>query len=98
MPISIYDVVKAPMGWAIYCDGVRIGGVFDGDRGSFLCCPRGLWRSGQRTGRAWILRGAQVITSRRPMTDPQPDDLLIATVAGLLAYMITLGLRVAFGS
>jgi hypothetical protein len=35
------------------------------------------------------------------MTDPhhfRPNDLLIATVAGLLAYMITLGLRMAFGS
>ena len=28
MTISIYNVVKAPMGWAIYCHGVRIGGVF----------------------------------------------------------------------
>ena len=32
------------------------------------------------------------------MIDPQPNDLLIAAVAGLLAYMITLGLRVVFGS
>jgi hypothetical protein len=35
------------------------------------------------------------------MTDPdqfRPDDLLIATVAGLLAFMITLGLRAAFGT
>jgi hypothetical protein len=35
------------------------------------------------------------------MTDPdqpRPDDLLIATVAGLLAFMITLGLKSVFGS
>ena len=35
MPISIYDVVKAPMGWAIYCDGVRIGGVFGSKAAAF---------------------------------------------------------------
>ena len=28
MTISVYNIAKAPMGWAIYCDGVRIGGVF----------------------------------------------------------------------
>jgi hypothetical protein len=26
--ISIYNLAKAPMGWVVYCDGVRIGGVF----------------------------------------------------------------------
>jgi hypothetical protein len=28
MTISIYNVAKAPLGWSIYCDGVKIGGVF----------------------------------------------------------------------
>lgn len=31
------------------------------------------------------------------MTDP-PNDLLIAIVAGMLAYVITLSLRAAFGN
>lgn len=29
---------------------------------------------------------------------PRPNDLMIATIAGLLAWAITLALRMAFGS
>jgi hypothetical protein len=29
---------------------------------------------------------------------PHPNDLIIATIAGLLAYVINLALRMAFGS
>jgi hypothetical protein len=29
---------------------------------------------------------------------PRPNDLMIAMIAGLLAYVITLALRMAFGS
>ena len=28
MAISKYNVAKAPLGWSVYCDGVKIGGVF----------------------------------------------------------------------
>jgi hypothetical protein len=28
MTQSIYNIVKAPMGWSIFCDGVKIGGVY----------------------------------------------------------------------
>ncbi len=35
MTISIYDVAKAPMGWAVYCDGVKIGGVFGSKAAAF---------------------------------------------------------------
>ena len=35
MTISIYDVAKAPMGWAIYCDGAKIGGVFGSKAAAF---------------------------------------------------------------
>ena len=35
MTISVYNIAKAPMGWAIYCDGVRIGGVFGSKAAAF---------------------------------------------------------------
>ena len=35
MTISIYDVAKAPMGWAVYCDGVKLGGVFGSKAAAF---------------------------------------------------------------
>jgi hypothetical protein len=35
MTISIYNIAKAPMGWAVYCDGVRIGGVFGSKAAAF---------------------------------------------------------------
>ena len=35
MTISVYNVAKAPMGWAVYCDGVRIGGVFGSKAAAF---------------------------------------------------------------
>jgi hypothetical protein len=28
MTRSVYNVVKAPLGWVVYCDGVKIGGVY----------------------------------------------------------------------
>jgi hypothetical protein len=28
MTQSIYNIVEAPMGWSIFCDGVKIGGVY----------------------------------------------------------------------
>jgi hypothetical protein len=28
MTKSVYNIVKAPLGWSIYCDGVTIGGVY----------------------------------------------------------------------
>lgn len=28
MTQSFYNIVKAPLGWSIYCDGVKIGGVY----------------------------------------------------------------------
>jgi hypothetical protein len=28
MTQSIYNIVKAPLGWIIYCDAVKIGGVY----------------------------------------------------------------------
>ena len=35
MTISIYHIVKAPLGWAIYCDGVKIGGVYGSKEAAF---------------------------------------------------------------
>jgi hypothetical protein len=35
MTISVYNIAKAPMGWAVYCDGVRIGGVFRSKAAAF---------------------------------------------------------------
>ena len=29
MTQSIYNIVKAPLGWSIYNDGVKIGGIYD---------------------------------------------------------------------
>ena len=28
MAISKYNVAKAPLGWSVYCNGVKIGGEF----------------------------------------------------------------------
>jgi hypothetical protein len=28
MTISVYNIAKAPLGWAVYCDGAKTGGVF----------------------------------------------------------------------
>ena len=28
MTQSVYNIVKAPLGWSIFCDGVKIGGTY----------------------------------------------------------------------
>jgi hypothetical protein len=28
MTQSIYNIVKAPLGWSIFCDGVKLGGIY----------------------------------------------------------------------
>ena len=35
MTISIYNVAKAPLGWSIYCDGVKLGGVYGSRAAAF---------------------------------------------------------------
>jgi hypothetical protein len=35
MTISTYNVAKAPLDWSIYCDGVKIGGVFGSKAAAF---------------------------------------------------------------
>ena len=25
---TIYNIVKAPVGWCVFCDGVRLGGIY----------------------------------------------------------------------
>jgi hypothetical protein len=35
MTISVYNIAKAPMGWAVYCDGVKIGSVFGSKAAAF---------------------------------------------------------------
>jgi hypothetical protein len=27
MTVVVYNIVKAPMGWAVFCDGVKLGGI-----------------------------------------------------------------------
>jgi hypothetical protein len=35
MTISIYNIAKAPLGWSINCDGVKIGGVYGSKEAAF---------------------------------------------------------------
>jgi hypothetical protein len=35
MAKSVFNVAKAPLGWSIYCDGVKIGGVFGSKAAAF---------------------------------------------------------------
>jgi hypothetical protein len=27
MTVVVYNIVKAPMGWAVFCDGAKLGGI-----------------------------------------------------------------------
>ena len=35
MVVSKYNIAKAPLGWSIHCDGVKIGGVFGSKAAAF---------------------------------------------------------------
>ena len=28
MAVVVYNIVKAPMGWAVFCDGIKLGGIY----------------------------------------------------------------------
>lgn len=35
MTISTFNIAKAPMGWAVYCDGIKIGGLYGSKAAAF---------------------------------------------------------------
>lgn len=35
MTISVFNIAKAPMGWAICCDGVKLGGLYGSKAAAF---------------------------------------------------------------
>ena len=35
MTILVYNIVKAPLGWSIYGDGIKIGGVYGSKEAAF---------------------------------------------------------------
>jgi hypothetical protein len=28
MAVIVYNIAKAPMGWAVFCDGIKLGGIY----------------------------------------------------------------------
>jgi hypothetical protein len=34
MAESVYNIVKAPMGWSVFSDGVRLGGIYGSKEGA----------------------------------------------------------------
>ncbi|MDI1263112.1 MAG: hypothetical protein PS018_07640, partial [bacterium] len=58
MERSVFEIVKAPLGWSVFADNVKIGGVYEsrdaaGGRGAggVLYGERWRRRADQRTGR-----------------------------------------------
>jgi hypothetical protein len=35
MTQSVYNIMKAPLGWSIFCDGVNLGGVYGSKEAAF---------------------------------------------------------------
>ena len=46
MERSVFEIVKAPLGWSVFADNVKIGGVYDfaGRRPRSRCTGRVLYR------------------------------------------------------
>ena len=72
MTILVYDVAKAPMGWAIYCDGVKIGGVFGSKAAAFEAATVAASFAVQGGS------GVQVNVPDAPGSDEIPSDWLAA--------------------
>ena len=71
---TIYNIVKAPVGWCVFCDGVRLGGYLRDERS----CLRG-----RGSGGLIFIRDGQGIQINVPedptLEEGQPskwDDLL----------------------
>jgi hypothetical protein len=73
MAVIVYDIVKAPMGWVVFCDGVKLGGVFGSKEAALEATT---------VAAAFVLRdgGGQQINAP---DDPEPDEISFKWIEAL---------------
>lgn len=107
MSRSVYNIVKGPTGWLVFCNGVRLEGVYETKEAALeagAVAGAITIGSGQgvqinvpeaTAGEAWPSKWNDLLKiNRHP---ERLNDIAIATIAGLLAWIIVLFLRAAFG-
>jgi hypothetical protein len=65
MTLLVYNIVKAPLGWSIYCDGVKIGRVYGSKEAAFEAA---------NVAAAFAVRDGAGVQVNVP-SSPEPDEI-----------------------
>jgi len=67
MAILVFNIVKAPMGWSLFCDGVRLGGIYGSKEAGLEAAT---------VAAAFVLRDGGGVQINAP-DDAAPDEIPI---------------------
>jgi hypothetical protein len=65
MAVVVYNIVKAPMGWAVFCDGVKLGGIYGSKEAALEATT---------VAAAFVLRDGGGLQINAP-DDAEPDEI-----------------------
>ena len=73
MAVIIYNIVKAPMGWAVFCDSVKLGGIYGSKEAALEATT---------VAAAFVLRDGGGLQINAP-DDAEPDEIPLRWVEAL---------------
>jgi hypothetical protein len=73
MAVIVYNIVKAPMGWAVFCDGVKLGGIYGSKEAALEATT---------VAAAFVLRDGGGLQINAP-DDAEPDEIPLRWVEAL---------------
>jgi hypothetical protein len=73
MAVIVYNIVKAPMGWAVFCDGVKLGGIYGSKEAALEATT---------IAAAFVLRDGGGLQINAP-DDAEPDEIPLRWVEAL---------------
>jgi hypothetical protein len=73
MAVIVYNIVKATMGWAVFCDGVKLGGIYGSKEAALEATT---------VAAAFVLRDGGGLQINAP-DDAEPDEIPLRWVEAL---------------
>ena len=73
MAVIVYNISKAPMGWAVLCDGVKLGGIYGSKEAALEATT---------IAAAFVLREGGGVQITAP-DDAEPDEIPLKWIEAL---------------